>query len=266
MKPWRALVALAKLTRAVPHVLGGWWTIRFTFPGLTPLQRETRVQQWAQRMLALLGVRLVVHGTPPATGPVLLVCNHISWLDIIAIHAARHVRFVSKSDVRQWPLIGTLATGAGSLYIERERQRDALRVVHRMTDALRAGDIVAVFPEGTTSDGRTLLPFHANLLQAAISADAPVQPAALHFADAATGAISYAPRYIDDDSLIESLWRTLSGPALLAVLRFGVAQSSEGRDRRVWAKDLRTEVQALRNMVGDCAVDGEQKNSAPKAL
>jgi len=256
MKFGRGLVASVKLLRAVLHVLGGWWTIRFTFPGLTAAQREARVQRWAQRMLAVLGVRLVVHGTPPAAGPVLLICNHISWLDIIAIHAARHVRFVAKSELRQWPLIGALATGAGTLYIERERQRDALRVVHRMTDALRAGDIIAVFPEGTTSDGRTLLPFHANLLQAAISADAPVQPAALHFVDAATGAVSYAPRYIDDDSLMESLWRTLKAPPLLAVLHFGVAQPSQGRDRRAWAQDLRTEVQALR----------EQKDSAPKAL
>jgi len=256
MRVWRALVALTKLLRATGHVLCGWWTIRFTFPGLTAAQRDTRVQQWAQRMLALIDVKLVVHGIPPAAGPVLLLCNHISWLDIVAIHAARHVRFVAKSELRHWPMIGTLATGAGTLYIERERQRDALRVVHRMTDALRAGDLIGVFPEGTTSDGRTLLPFHANLLQAAISADAPVQPAALHFADAATGQLSDAPRYIDDDSLVESLWRTLSAPPLLAVLHFGVAQASQGRDRRVWSQDLRAEVQLLR----------EPRNSAPKAL
>jgi 1-acyl-sn-glycerol-3-phosphate acyltransferase len=256
MRLWRALVAVVKLLRAVVHVLCGWWTIRSKFPGLTQPQRDARVQQWAQRMLTVIGVKLVVHGMPPVTGPMLLICNHISWLDIIAIHAARHVRFVSKSDVKHWPMIGTLATGAGTLYIERERQRDALRVVHRMTDALRAGDIIAVFPEGTTSDGRTLLPFHANLLQAAIAADAPVQPAALHFADTATGAVSYATRYIDDDSLIESLWRTLSAPPLSAVVHFGVAQSSEGRGRQAWSEDLRSAVLALR----------EQKNSAPKAL
>lgn len=262
MRFWRAPGALFKLLRAVLHALGGWWTIRFTFARLTPAQREARVQCWAQRMLVMLGVRLVVHGTPPATGPVLLICNHISWLDIVAIHAARHVRFVSKSGVRQWPMIGTLATGAGSLYIERERQRDAVRVVHHMTEALRAGDIIAVFPEGTTSDGRTLLPFHANLLQAAISAGAPVQPAALHFADAATGAISFAPRYIDDDNLITSLWRTLSAPPLLAVLRFGKAQSSDGRDRRAWSRDLRAEVQTLRDMDTPGSDCGGQKNSA----
>jgi 1-acyl-sn-glycerol-3-phosphate acyltransferase len=156
------------------------------------------------------------------------------------------VRFVSKSVVRHWPVIGALSTGAGSLYIERERRRDAVRVVHHMTEALRNGDVIAVFPEGTTSDGHGLLPFHANLLQAAISSGAPVQPVALRFADAATGETSYAPRYIDDDNLLASVWNTLKAPPLLAIVRFGESQSSHGRDRRAWAKSLHADVQALR--------------------
>lgn len=243
----RALVACWKLLRAIAHALAGWWIIRSTFHRLTPEQRGDEVQRWARRMLELLGIRLVVQGTPPAThGPLLLVCNHLSWLDILALHGAQHARFVSKSEVRRWPLIGALATGAGTLYIERERRRDAVRVVHHMTEALRAGDRVAIFPEGTTSDGRGVLPFHANLLQAAISAGAPVQPAALRFADAATGETSMAARYIDDDDLATSLWRTLCAPPLLAIVRFGEPQSAAGRDRRGWARSLHADVLALR--------------------
>jgi 1-acyl-sn-glycerol-3-phosphate acyltransferase len=241
----RAFVACWKLARAIAHALGGWWTIRFVFPRLTPDQRSATVQRWAADMLAVLGIRLEVHGTPPAHGPMLLVANHLSWLDILAIHAARHVRFVAKAGVRHWPLIGTLATGAGTLYIERERRRDALRVVHHMTEALREGDLIAVFPEGTTTDGSTLLPFHANLLQAAISANAPAQPAALRFADAATGATSLAARYIDDDNLVASLWRTLRAPPLVAIVRFGAPQPSSGRERRAWALALHAEVRDL---------------------
>ncbi|MEJ7686235.1 MAG: lysophospholipid acyltransferase family protein [Variovorax sp.] len=242
----QALSATLKLLRTTAHALGGWLTIRLVFPRLSPAERELRVQQWAARMLALMGVRLVVEGTPPARGPMLLVCNHLSWLDILAIHAARHVRFVSKSGVRHWPVIGTLSTGAGSLYIERERRRDAVRVVHHMSDALRRGELIAVFPEGTTSDGVRLLPFHANLLQAAISAGAPVQPVGLHFADAATGETSLAPRYIGNDNLATSLWNTLKAPPLLAVVRFGEPQPSVGRDRRAWAHSLRADVEVLR--------------------
>jgi 1-acyl-sn-glycerol-3-phosphate acyltransferase len=130
------------------------------------------------------GHRPAIAARRPVNGPVLLVANHISWLDIVVLHAARHCRFVSKAMCKRWPLIGTLATGAGTLYIERESRRDAMRVVHHMADALQAGDILAVFPEGTTSDGISLLPFHANLIQAAVSAGAPVQPVALRFIDA----------------------------------------------------------------------------------
>ncbi len=242
----QALSASLRLLRAIAHVFGGWWTIRARFPHLSVAEREVHVQQWAERMLNLMGISLTVQGTPPAHGPVLVVCNHLSWLDILTIHAARHVRFVSKSVVRHWPVIGTMSTGAGSLYIERERRRDAMRVVHHMTEALREGDVIAVFPEGTTSNGHGLLPFHANLLQAAISAGAPVQPAALRFADAASGETSYAPRYIDDDSLLTSVWKTLKAPPLLAIVRFGESQSSNGRERREWARGLHADVQTLR--------------------
>jgi len=120
-----------------------------------------------------------VNGTPPAGGPVLLAANHISWLDIVVIHAARHCRFISKADIQHWPVVGTLATGAGTLYIERESRRDAMRVVHHMAERLSLGQVLAVFPEGTTGDGTHVLPFHANLLQAAIAVNAPIQPVAL---------------------------------------------------------------------------------------
>jgi 1-acyl-sn-glycerol-3-phosphate acyltransferase len=244
--PVHSLKAAWRLLRASAHALAGWWTIRFTFPKLSQAERNARVQAWSGRMLALMGITLEVQGTPPATGPVLLICNHLSWLDITCLHAARHVRFVSKSDVKHWPVIGTLSTGSGTLYIERERRRDALRVVHHMTEALRQGDLIGVFPEGTTSDGRGLLPFHANLLQAAISSGAPVLPAALRFADAATGETSQAPRYIDDDNLLTSLWNTLRAPPLLAIVRFGEPQDPHGRDRRAWAQSLHEDVQQLR--------------------
>jgi len=241
-----SLKACWRLLRAVMHAASGWWTIRFTFPKLSPDERNARVQAWSRRMLELMGITLVVQGTPPAKGPALLISNHLSWLDITTIHAARHVRFVSKSDVKSWPLIGTLSNGSGTLYIERERRRDALRVVHHMTDALRNGDLIGVFPEGTTSDGRGLLPFHANLLQASISSGAPVVPAALRFADAATGETSQAPRYVDDDNLVVSLWNTLRAPPLLAIVRFGEPQDPHGRDRRAWAQSLHEDVQQLR--------------------
>jgi 1-acyl-sn-glycerol-3-phosphate acyltransferase len=174
------------------------------------------------------------------------VSNHISWLDILVLHGAQYCRFVSKSEVRRWPLVGALATGGGTLYIERASRRDAMRVVHQMAASLQAGDIVAVFPEGTTTDGVDLLPFHANLIQAAVAVDAPVQPVGLQFLDTETGAHSRSAAYIDDDTLVGSAWRLLSGPGVTAVVAYGAPQRAAGRDRRAWAVDLRRAVQDLR--------------------
>lgn len=243
----RALGAVWKILRALVHALAGWLTICLLFPRWSQQRRDATVQAWAQRMLRILGIPLHVQGQAPARGPLLMVANHLSWLDILVMHAARHCRFVSKSDVKRWPLIGTLATGAGTLYIEREKRRDAMRVVHHMAESLKAGDIVAVFPEGTTSDGKQLLPFHANLMQAAISADAPVLPVALRFLDQRTGRDSEGPLYLGDDTLVGSLWRTLAGRPFVAHVRFGEPQVAQGRDRRAWAQDLRDAVEALRN-------------------
>lgn len=235
---WRAL-------RALWHVLRGIWIIRTEFARLDPAQTRLLVREWTRQMLRILGVELVVHGAPPQRGPLLQLANHVSWLDILVMNAAHPSRFVSKADARNWPLLGSLITGAGTLYIERDNRRDAMRVVHRMTECLREGDILSVFPEGTTSDGTSLLPFHANLLQAAISANAPVLPVALRFVDSRDGARHEAPVFVGDTTLIASVWTTLRARHLRAVVHYGEPETFRGRDRRTWAHDVRAEVQRL---------------------
>jgi len=227
------------------HVLWGVAQVVIIFPRLTQPLRDLRVQAWARSMLGHLGVKLQLDGTPPSTGPMLLVANHISWLDILVLHAARHCRFVSKSDVKHWPLVGLLATAGGTLYIERASRRDAMRVVHHMAQSLTDGDILAVFPEGTTGDGTTVLPFHANLLQAAISAQAPVQPVLLQFVDDRTGAPSQAMSYVGDESLLGSVWRTLCAPPVRALVAYGAPQFAGDRDRRTWARELHAAISAM---------------------
>ncbi len=238
--------ACGRMLRLIAPILAGLGTVLLRFPRMPVAQQRARVQAWQLELLARAGVTLTVRGTPPVQGPVLLVANHISWLDIPVMHAARHCRFISKSDVKGWPLLGRLATAAGTLYIERSSRRDARRMVQTMQQALAEGDVLAVFPEGTTGDGITLLPFHANLLQAAVEADAPVQPVGLRFIDRATGEITQAASYIGDESLVGSLWRTLCADGLVAVVHYGAPQQAAGRDRRVWSDDLRSAVDALR--------------------
>ena len=242
----KLLKVIWTLLRAIRHALIGYWTIKTLFSRITQADQEARVNVWARQMLQIVGIELVVVGTPPASGPMLLVANHISWLDILVMHAARHCRFVSKSDVKAWPLVGTFADGAGTLYVARESRRDAHRVVGQMAERLKVGDILAVFPEGTTGDGITLLHFHANLIQAAIEAAAPIQPVGLKFLDAASGDMSFAPSYVGDETLVGSIWRTLTAPPLKAVVVFGAAQSADGRNRRVWAQSLRDDIEQLR--------------------
>ena len=235
-----------RLLRVVLHILGGVWTVYTVMPRLSVAKRHARVQVWSLVMLDCLAIQLVVKGSPPIVGPMLLVSNHISWVDIAVMHATRHCRFVSKDEIARWPVVSTLANAADTLYITRESRRDAMRVVHQMAECLQNGDVLAIFPEGTTGDGSTLLPFHANLLQAAISADAPVQPVALQFVDAVSGLISFAPCYVGDDTLWQSLWRTLCADNVQAVVQFGTPERSQGRDRRAWAADLRKTIAGLR--------------------
>ena len=236
--------ALAKFLRVFAWVLRGYWRVRWVFPKLSDAQQARAVEVWARHMLAIIGIEVRVKGHP-AQGPVLMAANHISWLDILVMHAACHCRFVAKSEIRRWPLVGVLTTGGGSLYIERGSRNDAMRVVHQMAAALQQGQVLAAFPEGRTGDGINLLPFHANLLQAAISAEAPIQPIALQFMDAQTHEVSLAPCYRDDDTLLSSLWRTLLAPPLLAQVRYGDKQFSDGRNRRAWAQDLQATVAQL---------------------
>ncbi len=233
----RLPLVLWRLARLVLHVLHGMAVMALRFPSLDAAGRQARIQWWSAGLLRAVGVGLQVRGTP-RLGATLLVANHVSWLDIAALHAAvPQARFVSKADVRRWPLLGWLVAGAGTLFIERERKRDALRVVHAMADALRAGETVAVFPEGTTGPGPALLPFHANLLQAAIATATPIQPAVLRFADVQQR-FSPAVQFVGETTLLQSLWRVATARGLVAHVDLLPPQRSAHADRRALAEHL----------------------------
>jgi len=239
----RALRAAWRLLRCVVHGLHGLAIVLVRFSALDALQRQARIQWWAAKMLRTMGIALQVEGTPHRGGT-LLIANHISWLDIVALHAVcPQARFVSKADVKSWPLLSQLIEAGGTLYLERERKRDALRVVHVMAQALAAGETVAVFPEGTTSDGRALLPFHANLLQAAIVTSTPVQPVALRFSDRHE-TISRAVEFVGDTTLAQSLWRVAGGEGVVARIRLLPPLASSGAERRELSERLRAQIAA----------------------
>ncbi len=238
----RPVLAAWRLLRSTLHVLHGM-LVMLRFPALDEAGRHQRIRWWSAGLLRTMGLSLEVSGTA-RPGATLLIANHVSWLDIAAIHAAApHARFVSKADVLRWPLLGWLIRNAGTLFIERERKRDAVRVVHAMAAALQAGDTVAVFPEGTTGSGPAPLPFHANLLQAAVATATPIQPVVLRFADAAQ-AYSPAVVYIGDTTLAQSLWRVASARGLCAHVHILPAVATAHADRRALAAHLQELVAA----------------------
>ncbi|MBS7807243.1 lysophospholipid acyltransferase family protein [Variovorax sp. PCZ-1] len=237
----RSLLALLKLTRCILHLLHGMWTILTKFSSATHEQRAQHVADWSKHFLQLLDVTVRVQGQPLQKGPLMVVINHVSWLDILVLLAAQPVCFVSKSEVRHWPVIGWLATNVGTLYIERSSRKDALRVVHQIADNLKAGHLIAVFPEGTTSDGKSVLPFHANLLQAAISVASPIQPVALRYLEQ-NETLSMSPVYIDDDTLLSSVWRMLRADPVTASLDFLPSLPTDGLERRALAAQLEAQI------------------------
>lgn len=233
------LVAAWRLLRIAGHVLHGAWLIRRRLPKLDEAGRHMEIQAWAHEFIELLAIKLEAPVLPQQHGPLLLVANHISFIDIVVLLATSPCRLVSKADVHHWPLIGPMAVALGTVFIERESRRDAMRVVHHMAEAFAQGAVLAVFPEGTTGDGRELLPFHGNLLQAAIATDTPVQPLALRYEVASTGALSTAPAYAGEDSVFDTLWRSLRTTDLQVRLVVGRLEHAQGRERRQWAQDLR---------------------------
>ncbi len=227
----RHLIGAWRLLRTFVHVLHGTWVAWREFGAASEATRCAHIQWWSAKLLQVLGVRLRPMGRFES-GPQLVVANHISWLDIAAIHAVcPQARFVSKSDVKEWPLLGWLIGSAGTLFIERASKRDALRVVHQMAAALQAGDTVAVFPEGTTGTGHTLLPFHANLLQAVLPGATPVQPVVLRYGEPGH-AVSPAVAFVGDTTLVASIWSVVCARGLSVEVEVLPRQPSEGLDRR----------------------------------
>jgi 1-acyl-sn-glycerol-3-phosphate acyltransferase len=240
------ITRLIKVLSLIYLLIDGLIEVTWYWSHLTPLQAQERVMNWAQRACRVLGARVEVEGDMPYAGPLLVVSNHISWLDILVFLSIRPVRFVSKSEVKNWPVVGRYASACRTLFVARSSKKDALRVVHQMVEALNAGDIVAIFPEGTTTHGHEVLPFHANLMQASVASDAPLQAASISYESLETGRLITEPSYIGDDTLVGSIWIILGLKPFKVRLRWSPLQERGDRDRRALAQDLHEAVVKLR--------------------
>ena len=248
------------------HLAWGVTLAGLIFPLLGPAQRDRRIMAWARRLLRVLGVRLQADAAPRLPGGALLVCNHVSWLDIYLIYAAQRVHFVSKAEVRNWPVAGWLAHKTGTLFIERGRRADTARINAEMRALMKSGAWVAVFPEGTTSDGRGLRRFMPSLLQPAVELNCPIVPAALRYRTLG-GEYSDAPAYIDDISMWESLKRIVSAPGLVAELHFGdpILPNGHRRDLAAQAEAATARLLGLRVSEPSSAGTAPQTPAGPPA-
>lgn len=231
-----------RIVRLILHLVRGMVLAAFIFPRATRARQQQLVRDWARGLLEVCGVKLIVHQQGEALERgVMLVGNHVSWLDIYVINAWQSVPFVAKAEVEKWPILGWLAKTIGTIFIRRNKRSDARRIVQQLADRLENGETICIFPEGTTSDGTSLLPFHANLLQAPVLARVAVQPICLLYADA-QGQQSLAPAYIGDISLLASLISILRAAPLTAHL-YVMAPLEACDQRRELAMRAQTAVQ-----------------------
>ncbi len=204
------------LPRMALHIVAALLIIA-CFRRFAPASTPRLIRWWSGRLLAICGLRLrVVDPTRDSDSPAalalrpgggaMLVLNHVSWADIFVVHAVRPARFVAKAEIAGWPLFGYLTRHSGAIFIERGKRHRVREANLRAAQGLAAGDLVCLFPEGTVSDGRRLLPFHANLIQSAIRAHVPIVVAGIRYLDP-RGRPAAAMDFTGDVTMLQSLIR-----------------------------------------------------------
>lgn len=245
LAPLRALVF-------VVHIFAGLACVLGVFPLVSQAARNRIIRGWSRILIAICGARLAVKGAPlspefgatgiePWTTGRLALANHVSWIDVFAIDAATPARFIAKSEIGRWPLLGSLVTRSGTLYIERGRRHAVASMNHKVRDHLKAGETIVVFPEGTTTDGSRLLSFHSNLVAPAIEVGAPIWPIAIRYSE--NGKRSTAAAFIGEMGLVTSLVRILIARRLLIEVVFlPPIVVGEGANRHAIARAARAAI------------------------
>lgn len=228
-------LACYRAVRLVIHLFYGG-LLALLYPSVPVSIQKRIMHRWSVELLDVLHVRISVTGdvlmSEIKNG--LIVANHISWLDVFVMSSVLPMRFVAKSEVRSWPFIGWLCARADTIFIERNKRSDTIRTNIQAVEHLRKGNCMAIFPEGTTSDGTQIRHFHASLLQPAIDAQTPIYPVGIYYHDAANKP-NFDAAYIDEMTFAESMWKILSSRDLRVRLTTASALSTHVENRRVLA-------------------------------
>ena len=210
----------------------------------------------ARRVLWAANCEVTCQGVPPADG--LVAANHLGYLDIIVLGSVQPTIFLSKSEVRRWPIFGALAACGGTLFIRRDRKGDVARFDDAFAEVVRSGAVLAIFPEGTSTDGHRVLPFHSSLFQAAANAQWRVTPVWLGYA-VPEGSVENDVCYWGDMTFFPHIRRLLSLKNIRATVAYGPALPP-GMDRKEMAKVLHGQVCELagRHRPGGLAAESSQ--------
>lgn len=253
---WRLLVAAAMLLSGA--------ALAAALPWLRPVDRERALRAWFRALLKALRIQLVITGgdqfAPPGTG-VLVVSNHMSWLDLVALGAVQPLRMVAKSEVRTWPLIGPLARRAGTVFVDRERLSTLPRMVAAVSGALAGGAAIGAFPEGTTWCGPANGRFRPAVFQAAVDTATPVRPVALSYRLTGAGATTVAS-FVGPTTLWESVTLVAGVRGLVVQVHLLPLLSAGGLDRRALADGAQAAVTAVAptlGAAGSCAGAGRER-------
>ncbi|MGO8835926.1 MAG: lysophospholipid acyltransferase family protein [Limisphaerales bacterium] len=205
------------------------------------LARAKWLQHWSGRVLADLDIRVERHGVPPAAG--VLACNHLSYLDVIVLAAAQPVVFVAKSEIQHWPVFGRLACRAGTLFVRRDRKSDVTKFNDAFAAVVNGGAVLGLFPEGTSSNGRQVLPFYSSLFEPAVAGRWPVSAARIGYT-LAGGSVENDVCYWGDMTFFPHFLRLLAREKIGAMVTYGPALPP-GLDRKQMARQLHRQVSEL---------------------
>lgn len=226
-------MVICRFIRLMVHVVSGVCVCAFFYGRLSIQEREARIQRWSRKLLEICRVEFRVYGE--IEEGVLVVSNHVSWLDIYTIHTQRPCRFVAKASIRNWPVIGWLSDKTGTIFLERTSARDLRRIFQELVAEINAGARFAFFPEGTTSQQDSLLPFNANLFQAAIDAQIKVQPYAVRYIKP-NGELHPQVGFEDGMNLFQAVIAVLKSDAVVVELNLLLAIETTGQHRRDLAR------------------------------
>lgn len=234
-----------RITSIVIHTFTGVALAALVLPICNRNIRRRLIQWWCTRLLSCFNLRVTTSGQLPALHHqgVLFVANHISWSDIHALNSLMPVRFVAKMEIKDWPVFGYLVRKSGTIFIHRGRNRDAARVIHICSHALKQHDHLCVFPEGTTTEGLSVLPFKTSLIQAAIEAKTTVVPVAIHY-PLPDGRANLAAAYAGDTQLLDSMNTYLHMRQPAVHLHFCAPIAAEGLTRQQLAQQAHAEITA----------------------